>query len=358
MKIFTPFIALLFLAILSSCEGEKSEDSHKSTYSTNSIKITVETVLPTMQMFQKELKVVGTVDPLQHVDLLPLESGSIKRVLVDIGDRVNKGDLLVVLENPIITREVEALKVEAEAAKKQLDRLQKAANTASGLIPAAEIDAAEATSARASSALFAGMDRLSFLEVTAPISGVVTKRNVHPGAVVENGLTAPSQTPMLTLMSCEDIRIKLPYPERDMRFIYAGAEIKLHFPDLDKSINTYVTRVSASIDSDTRTVDVFVDMASADCSIRPGIYVEGALIGGSQDSLLSLPAGVRFVENGLPFASAVINGVVKKTSLTVHAEDKHNIAFSAEGVDLSTEFIITGRNLVKEGDSVNTKLKK
>jgi hypothetical protein len=49
---------------------------------------------------------------------------------------------------------------------------------------------------------------------------------------------------------------------------------------------------------------------------------------------------------------------VKKTSLTVHAEDKHNIAFSAEGVDLSTEFIITGRNLVKEGDAVNTKLKK
>jgi len=358
MKIFFPCIALLSLATLSSCEDKKSEASTQSAYSTNSIKITVETVLPTMQMFQKELKVVGTVDPLQQVDLLPLESGSIKRVLVDIGDRVTKGDILVILENPIITREVEALKVEAEAAKKQLDRLQKAANTSSGLIPAAEIDAAEATSARASSALYAGMDRLSFLEVTAPFSGVVTERNVHPGAVVENGLTAPNQTSMLTIMSCEDIRIKLPYPERDMRFIYSGAEIKLHFPDLDKTINTNVTRVSASIDSDTRTVDVFVDMSSSDCSILPGIYVEGALMGGSQDSLISLPSGVRFVENGLPFASAVINGVVKKTPLTVHAEDKHSIAFSAEGVNLSTEFIITGRNLVKEGEAVNTKLKK
>ncbi|MBT6174104.1 MAG: efflux RND transporter periplasmic adaptor subunit [Flavobacteriales bacterium] len=358
MKIFIPLIALLSIATFSSCEDKQSDDSPQSTYSTSSTKITVETVFPTMQMFQKELKVVGTVDPLQQVDLLPLESGSIKRVLVDIGDRVTKGDLLVILENPIITREVETLKVEAEAAKKQLDRLKKAANTASGLIPAAEIDAAEATSARASSALYAGMDRLSFLEVKASISGVITKRNVHPGAVVENGLTAPNQTPMLTIMSCADIRIKLPYPERDMRFIYSGAEIELHFPDLDKTINTNVTRVAASIDSDTRTVDVFVDMSSADCSIRPGIYVEGALIGGSQDSLLSLPSGVRFVENGLPFASAVINGVVKKTPLTVHAEDKHSIAFSAEGVNLSTEFIITGRNLVKEGEAVNTKLKK
>ena len=358
MKIFILFIALLTLATFSSCDDEKSEGSPQSTYSTHSTKITVETVFPTMQMFQKELKVVGTVDPLQHVDLLPLESGSITKVLVDIGDRVTKGDLLVILNNPIITREVEALKVEAEAAKKQLDRLLKAVITASGLIPDSEIDVAEAISARASSALYSGMDRLSFLEVTAPISGVITKRYVHPGAVVENGLTAPNQTPMLTIMSCQDLRIKLPYPERDIRFIYSGAEIKLHFPDLDKTINTHVTRVSASIDSNTRTVDVFVDMSSSDCSIRPGIYVEGALIGGSQDSLLSLPASVRFVENGLPFASAVINGVVKKTPLTVHAEDKHNIAFSAPGVNLSTEVNITGRNLVKEGEAVNTKLKK
>ena len=357
MKIYISFIALLTLTIFSSCENKQSEDSQLSHHTTNSLKITVETVLPSMQMFQKELRVVGTVDPLQHVDILPLESGSIKRVLVDIGDRVTKGDILVILENPIIRREVEALRVEAEVARKHLERLQNASKTASGIIPESDIDAAEATSARALAALSAGMDRLNFLEVIAPMSGVITKRNIHPGAVVENGLTAPNQTPMITIMTCEDIRIKLPYPERDMQFIYSGAEIVLHFPDLNKTINTNVTRVAASIDPDTRTVDVFVDMRSSDCSIRPGIYVEGALIGGSKDSLLSLPSGVRFVENGLPFALAVTDGIVKKTPLTVHAEDKYNIAFSSKGVDLSTEFIITGRNLVKEGEAVNTKLK-
>ena len=357
MKIFIPFITLLILGAFSSCESKQSDDSQLSHYSTNSLTITVETVLPSMQMFQKELRVVGTVDPLQQVDILPLESGSIKRVLVDIGDRVAEGDILVILENPIIRREVEALRVEAEVARKHLERLQNASKTASGIIPESDIDAAEATSTRASAALSAGMDRLSFLEVTAPMSGVITKRNIHPGAVVENGLTAPNQIPMITIMTCEDIRIKLPYPERDMQFIYSGAEIVLHFPDLNKTVNTNVTRVAASINPDTRTVDVFVDIRSSDCSIRPGIYVEGALIGGSKDSLLSLPSGVRFVENGLPFALTVKDGIVKKTPLTVHAEDKHNIAFSAKGVDLSTEFIITGRNLVKEEEAVNTKLK-
>lgn len=358
MKIFIPCIAFLSLLALGSCEEKPHKDSNLSTDSNHSSKITVETVLPKMQMFQKELKVVGTVDPLQQVDVLPLESGSIKKVLVDIGDHVSKGELLVVLENPILLREVDALKVEAAAAKKQLGRLQLASKSASGLIPDSDIDQAEAASARATSSLAAGLDRLSFLEVKAPISGVVTHRNIHPGAVVENGLTAPNQMHMLTIVSCKDIRIKLPYPERDMRFIYTGAEIALHFPDLDKTIQTNVTRIAGSIDPGTRTLDVFVDISSADCTIRPGIYVEGALTGGSQDSLLSLPSGVRFIENGLPFASAVIDGVVKKIPLTVHTEDKQNIAFSAKGIGQSNEFIITGRNLVKEGDSVITKIKK
>ena len=81
-------------------------------------------------------------------------------------------------------------------------------------------------------------------------------------------------------------------------------------------------------------------------------------MGGSRDSLMSLPAGVRFVENGLPFASPVIQGLVKKIPLTILAEDKNNIAFSADGIDASTQFIITGRNLVAEGEMVTTKIKK
>jgi RND family efflux transporter MFP subunit len=311
-----------------------------------------------MKNFQKELRVVGTVEPLQYVDILPLESGQIQSVLVDIGDRVRKGDLLVILDNPIIKRNVEALKVEASAAEKHLSRMREAAISASGLIPATDLDNAEAAAARATSALNTGLDRLRFLEVKAPMSGVITARNIHPGAVVENGLTSPGQTPMLTIVSCADIRVRLPYPERDMKFIYQDADIVLNFPDMDVTLETKVSRVAAAINPESRTVDVYVDISSPDCSIRPGIYVEGALMGGSRDSLMSLPAGVRFVENGLPFASAVIDGVVKKIPLTIHAEDKKSIAFSAEGIDASTQFIITGRNLVTEGEFVTTKIKK
>jgi len=357
-KIYLSLISIFLLIGVSSCETKNTDNQHSSDTGQKQQLILVETVLPSMKNFQKELKVVGTVEPLQFVDVLPLESGQTSSVLVDIGDRVTKGDLLVILDNPMIERNVEALKVEASAAEKHLARMLAASNTASGLISASELDNAKASAARASSALNTGLDRLRFLEVKAPISGVISQRNIHPGAVVENGLTSPSQSPMLTIVSCADIRVLLPYPERDMRFIYKGADISLNFPDMNLQIETKVSRVSAAIHPDSRTVDVYVDMSSPDCSIRPGIYVEGALMGGSRDSLMSLPAGVRFVENGLPFASAVIQGLVKKIPLTILAEDKNNIAFSADGIDASTQFIITGRNLVAEGEMVTTKLKK
>ena len=353
------YLSLISICIgLSSCETKDTDTQNATDNSHKQAPILVETVLPSMKNFQKELRVVGTVEPLQFVDVLPLESGQTASVLVDIGDRVVKGDVLVILENPMIERNVEALKVEASAAEKHLARLHEASKSAAGLISASERDNAEASAARATSALNTGLDRLRFLEVKAPISGVITQRNIHPGAVVENGLTSPNQTPMLTIVSCADIRVLLPYPERDMRFIYKDADIELNFPDMDLKLDTKVSRVSAAINPDARTVDVFVDISSPDCSIRPGIYVEGTLMGGSRDSLMSLPAGVRFVENGLPFASAVIQGVVKKIPLTILAEDKNSIAFSAVGIDASTQFIITGRNLVTEGETVSTKMKK
>lgn len=321
------------------------------------LKQIVETVLPTFENFSKELKVVGSVLPLRYVDVLPLESGQIKSVLVDVGDHVSKGQLLVVLNNPLLVREVEALKVEASAAYSTLSRIREAVIRSSTLVAASDLDEAEASSARASAAFAAAKDRVTFLKVKAPFDAIVSARNIHVGALVENGLTSPGAMPMLSLASCKDIRIILPFPERDMRFISTGEEVELYFPDLDKTIMTNVSRVAASVDPDSRTVDVFIDISSDNCSIRPGIYVEGSLMGGSNETILSLPTEVRFIVNGLPFASAVIDGVVRIVPLTIHAENKKFIAFSADGVDENTEFIITGRNLVSEGVSVQTVLK-
>lgn len=350
------FIAFLIVGCMSpNLDGDSSIDDSVSIVVADQI---VETVLPTMLNFTKELKVVGSVLPLQEVDILPLESGQISEILVDIGDYVLRDQILVELDNPLITREVEALRVEAEAAGNTLSRLKQAVKSAPGLVAASELDEAEAASARATVALEAGLDRMRFLSVRAPFDGIVSARNVHPGALVENGLTAPGSTPMLSIVSCKEIRILLPYPERDMRFIYEGGDVELNFPDLDKSINTTVSRVAATIDAESRTVDVLIDLKSNDCSIKPGIYVEGSLLGISRDSILSIPARVRFVKNGLPFASIVLDGIVTTIPLTIHAEDMTHIGFSADYVDGSTEFIITGRNLVSEGQTVTTQLLK
>jgi RND family efflux transporter MFP subunit len=360
-KFFKPTIALSFIAMLVMGCDNISSDHENAQENPEGIEVAdqiVQTVLPTMQNFTKELKVVGSVLPMQEVDILPLESGQIQSILVDIGDYVKKDQILVVLDNPLITREVDALKVEAEAAENTLSRMQKAVKSAPGLVAASDLDEAEAASARASAALAAGLDRMRFLSVRAPFDGIVSARNVHPGALVENGLTAPSSTPMLSIVSCKEIRILLPYPERDMRFIHEGGEVELNFPDLDRTINTTVSRVAASIDASSRTVDVLVDIKSDDCTIRPGIYVEGSLEGGSRESILTLQAGVRFIKNGLPFASIVEDGLVSTIPLTIHAENKTHIGFSAEGVDETTEFIITGRNLVSDGGMVTTKLLK
>ena len=120
--------------VISGCSDGVNSGAGNTNAKSSVEKVLVETVTPTLKNFAKELKVVGTVEPLQWVDILPLESGQVSQVLVDLGDSVEKGELLVVLVNPIITREVQALRVEAEAASKQLARIKEAISSAPGLI--------------------------------------------------------------------------------------------------------------------------------------------------------------------------------------------------------------------------------
>ena len=315
----------------------------------------VEVVTPVPANFEKTLTVVGIVEPLQSVEVMPLESGFIADFFVDEGDAVQKGDVLVRLENPILNREKQALEVEADVASKALQRLTQAMKGAVGLIPAADLEQAEATFARTSAALSVVNDRLGFLHVTAPFDGVIAARYLHPGAVVENGQLSADQIPLLSLVQCKSLRIRLPFPERDASFLNRGDSVTLYFPDLERTVSTRIGRLASEINNMEHTLDVLVDWKQTACDLRPGMYVEGSVFGNSQADVLSVPTAVRFERDGLSLAYIVVDGVVKEIALKVIAEDKTRLAIQGAGIDATTQFITAGRGLVSVGDRTQVK---
>lgn len=344
------------LALVIGCSwGCSSGDSHQpssAAMSSSVVPVSVEVVFPVMREFSKEIRVIGSTESLQHVDILPMESGWVQEVLVSEGDYVEAGELLIRLENPLLQREAEALRIEAKVAEKAYNRLRKAAEGSEGLIPKVDLEKAESNQSRTAAELSAALDRISFLSIYAPFEGAVTQRNVHPGFVVENALTASGQKPLLRLVHTKTLRIRLPFPEREAKFVQAGDSVDLYMPDWDRHVSTVLSYVSAEVDEVSRTIDGLILWDQDAWSLRPGMYVEARIQGESSDPLVSLPHAARFERDGLPFVYSIEKGIVRRVPVRTLTEDKHHFAFTSPEVEIETPVIITGRNLVSLGDSV------
>ncbi len=193
MKYFIVLISSI--VILAACSS--NNDSEKKKAEAKSVAPIFK--ISTLQMLgvTTAIKLPGQLAAYQEVSIFPKVNGYVKTVLVDIGQKVRKGAVLMTLEAPEMEQAVLQAKEKYLRAKSDLsidrehyERLLEAANTEGAISPftLSTIKAKVASD----SALF-NAERLNwqmqqtmmdYLKVTAPFDGVITERNIHPGALV------------------------------------------------------------------------------------------------------------------------------------------------------------------------------
>jgi RND family efflux transporter MFP subunit len=215
---------------------------------------------------------------------------------VDRGSVVKRGQLLAVLSAPEMKAQIaeaeskvqaaEAERVQAEAqlaaAQSTYDRLKKAAETPGAisgneLIQAEQqVNAAQAAlqakrqaKAAAEETVSAQKDLESYLRITAPFSGIVTDRLVHPGALV-----GPAADPvLLILQEVSHLRLVVAVPEQHVGAIAAGAQVEFKVPAYpQRKFTGTIARLAHSLDEKTRTMAVEMDVVNRDGSLAPGMY--------------------------------------------------------------------------------------
>jgi len=182
--VVTLFAGSLFLA---SCGQEKAEDV-PSAQSPNKVQ-TVEVEKPQQRSFDAEILITGKALPNQHVMLYAMESGYVNHITADIGDVVRKGQNLVELANPELTRQREEKKAQFEAKEAVYDRLNTTYEQTPALTTIQMVEDAQSEYLSAKAAFNSVQDKLNFLTIKAPFSGIITKRMVDHGALVQSGLT-------------------------------------------------------------------------------------------------------------------------------------------------------------------------
>jgi membrane fusion protein (multidrug efflux system) len=261
---------------------------------------TVETTKVVSKTVERQVILPGEFSPYLRTDLHAKVSGFVEKVDVDRGSVVKSGQLLLTLSAPEMTAQlaeaeskvavVQSQKAEAAArlagAQSTYEHLKAAADTpgvvagndlvlAEKAVEAARssVRAIEDQAKAATSAASAIRELQSYLKLTAPFDGIITERNVHPGALVGPG--SGQGTPLLKVEQMSRLRLTVAVPEAQVGGLVSGARVPFAVPAYPGQVFTgVIARVAHTIDVKTRTMPVELDVQNPGLRLSPGMYPE------------------------------------------------------------------------------------
>jgi RND family efflux transporter MFP subunit len=242
--------------------------------------------------------------------------------MVDIGMRVRAGDLLAVIDAPDLDQQVMQARgmVSQTRASLQLATAELArwrALSAGGAVTADELDQKMAAFNVATANLNAAQADLrrllylqSFERVVAPFSGVITQRNVDPGALVAT--TGSASTALATgsgsatgslfqIAKVDSLRMFVSVPEEYSMQLRVGTAAVVTVPQLPRdTLQGRVTKTARALDPSTRTLLAEVDVANRNAFYLPGMYAQAQLRIAQVAAPIQLPATGMVIRAGPP----------------------------------------------------------
>ncbi len=289
----------------------------------------VEIVYPRRADVAQRLQSNATLEAFEEADLFAKASGYLSQVRADIGDHVKAGQVLAVIDIPEWEKDLAEAKAQLEAKHKSLETTkrevehQKAnvalqevtlkrqemlfkerAVTDQALdevrgkteIARADLGVAEANRALAAAQVdvaVATVEKiktlLSYTEIVAPFDGVVSRRLVNRGDLVQ-AATANRTTPLFTLQRIDTIRVFCDIPENDVPHLRVGdAAVVKPFGFDGKTFAGTVARFAFRLNPETRNMRTEIDLPNPQEQLYPGMYAEVALEMGRRAGVLTVP---------------------------------------------------------------------
>lgn len=340
----------------------------------------------------------GEFRPYQEVDVHAKVAGYIRQIFVDVGDKVKEGQTIAILEVPELNAEVLAAKAESRRSQDAINRAEKdmnraesahAANHAAyarlkqasqarpGLIAEQELDdslakdqEAEAQVGSAQAALAeaksqrlvseADQQRYAALEaysrITAPFTGVVTKRHADTGALIQAGTSSNTQAmPVVTLAQWSRLRLVVAVPESAVPDLRLGSFIDVHVPALGRTFKGNVARYADALSDETRTMHTEIDVENPDGTLVDGMYAETTLVLQEKNNILSVP--IESVKrNGSEGSVLIVNssGIVEARSIRLGIDGNGRIEVLS-GLNEGDQVIVGNLSQFQPGEHVRPK---
>jgi membrane fusion protein, multidrug efflux system len=220
----------------------------------------------------RELKIPASIHGFIETPVYAKVAGYLKSIKVDKGDRVKRGQMLAVLESPELDHQVANARATSEVQKLTDDRTQALVRT--GVVPQQTADDSHAAMLEAQEALSQLIAMQAYEIIRAPFDGIITARNVDPGALIpQSTAAAAGGVPILQMATLTPLRIYADVPQSTAPFIRDGDQVSVSVGEYPRrKFPGTVTRHPDALDLATRTMRVEVDLDNHDSALLPGMY--------------------------------------------------------------------------------------
>lgn len=312
---------------------------------------------------EQTLKLPAQLAAYLEVSIFPKVNGYVKSVSVDIGSRVKQGQLLMILEAPELEQAVSEAKEKYARAKsdytidkENYERLKEASQTPGAISP---LDLATAKSKTEADSSLSNAEKsnwqmhqtmMGYLIVRAPFDGVITERNVHPGALVS--AETKDVKPMLELKQVSHLRLQVDIPEgiaaslreKDTVSFFLSA-----FPG--EKFTGHVSRKSMNVNAQFRSERVEMDVYNKQGNLAPGMYADVILENKGNAGALSVPKSSVVTSTERKYVLVVRDGKAYMADVSTGNETPDRIEVFGN-LQAGEQVIVNANDEIKEGTAV------
>lgn len=337
------------------------------------------------RMIGDHVLATGSIEAVEEIYVSPLVEGlSIRTLNADLGDRVERGSTLVVLNDDALLlgkTQIEANLAKAEAALAQLqaqlvevkanseeatrvafraeqlsanrtvstaetDRLKTLATASRARLRSAE----QSLSIAAADIKLAGAQlddvdlRLARTAVKAPVSGVISAKNAKVGAIASGG-----GLPLYAIIRDGTIEMKADVAEADLIKLAVGQAATVKLAGSRTTVQGRIRQIAPTVDRQTRLGTVHITLADT-TEARSGMYASATIIAEEKRTVI-LPRTSVTSANGRSIVRKVENGVVRLVPVTVGIQDGSFVEILS-GLAAGEQAVAKAGAFVRDGDRI------
>ena len=334
-------IFLIFLFLIQAC-GEKSKETN-STDKTNYVDtISVEAQEVKLNELSLSKTFSGTLEGEDQANIIAKIPERIMKINIKVGDYVKSGSILIELDKGGASSQFYQAQASFLNAQKNFDRMQNLLKV--GAVSQQAFDASQTLYEVAKANFEAAKNTV---EITSPISGVVTSINVNLGDL------ANPQLPLATIANIGRMKAKFNVGESDLPNLYSGQTVQIYSemkPDVTQTGKIFQISKSANIQSRTFEIQAMFNNTK-DKWFKPGMFGQVKADMKSNKSALIIPLASVVKENNTDGVYIINNGKAQYTRIASGLNDGNSIEVT-NGLKAGDMVVTLGMNNLKDGTVV------